>query len=47
VYRNNRVATCTALRNGASGVPIVADVLAGRDAISNPFYAPSATVPVA
>ena len=38
VYRNNREATATALRNGAAGVPSVDDVLAARIAPHNPFY---------
>ena len=38
VYRNNREATATALRNGAAGLPTVADVLAARDRPANPFY---------
>ncbi|MBN9631421.1 MAG: formaldehyde-activating enzyme [Actinobacteria bacterium] len=38
VYRNNREATATALRNGAAGLPAVADVLAARDRPANPFY---------
>lgn len=38
IYRNNRVATLTALRNGAEGLPSVEDVLAARDSPHNPFY---------
>lgn len=38
VYRNNREATATALRNGARGLPTAAQVLAARHAPSNPFY---------
>jgi len=38
VYRNNRMATRQALENGASGIPKVADTLAGRHAPANPFF---------
>lgn len=41
VYRNNRTATRTALTNGARGLPLVRDVLAARNAASNPFYTSS------
>lgn len=40
VYRNNRVATLTALRNGALGLPALDDVLAARNSVTNPFYTP-------
>lgn len=40
VYRNNRTAIATALRNGATGSPQLDDVLAARDGVSNPFYTP-------
>ena len=40
IYRNNREATRTALTNGASGLPKIADVLAARDQPHNPYYAP-------
>lgn len=40
IYRNNRTATLTALRNGASSLPTVQDVLDARGDVSNPFYAP-------
>lgn len=42
VYRNNREATRTALRNGALGLPGIDDVLAVRASPTNPFYTPSA-----
>jgi 5,6,7,8-tetrahydromethanopterin hydro-lyase len=38
VYRNNRKATATALRNGANGEPALDAVLAARDRPANPFY---------
>ncbi len=38
VYRNNRLATATALRNGATGQPPLAAILEARDAPANPFY---------
>ncbi|MCU1543176.1 MAG: formaldehyde-activating enzyme [Microbacteriaceae bacterium] len=38
VYRNNRAATLTALRNGASGLPGLDEVLAARETPNNPFY---------
>lgn len=41
VYRNNREATLTALTNGARSLPSTADVVAARDAVTNPFYTPS------
>jgi 5,6,7,8-tetrahydromethanopterin hydro-lyase len=41
VYRNNREATRTALRNGSTGFPPVEDALAARRAPSNPFYTPA------
>jgi 5,6,7,8-tetrahydromethanopterin hydro-lyase len=48
VYRHNREATLTALRNGARGRPDLDNVLAARDAVSNPFYTPASTTgPVA
>lgn len=40
IYLNNRKAVRTALENGASGLPALADVLAARDQPSNPFYTP-------
>ncbi|QHF25626.1 formaldehyde-activating enzyme [Rathayibacter sp. VKM Ac-2804] len=44
VYRNNRTATATALRNGAQSLPALDDVLAARSAPANPFYtAPAAS----
>lgn len=41
VYRNNREATRTALRNGVEHLPALADVLAARDEPRNPFYTAS------
>ncbi|PPG73940.1 formaldehyde-activating enzyme [Rathayibacter sp. AY1F4] len=38
VYRHNREATATALRNGARRLPPLEDVLAARGAPANPFY---------
>lgn len=38
VYRNNREATRTALRNGVEHLPALDDVLAARNAPRNPFY---------
>jgi 5,6,7,8-tetrahydromethanopterin hydro-lyase len=38
VYHHNREATRTALRNGASGLPALDDVLDARSAPANPFY---------
>ncbi|WP_282828457.1 formaldehyde-activating enzyme [Gulosibacter sediminis] len=43
IYRNNRTATRTALRNGATQVPALGDVLAARAHPSNPFYTPETT----
>lgn len=43
VFHNNRQATREALRNGASKLPSIQDVLDARDHLSNPFYTPSAT----
>jgi 5,6,7,8-tetrahydromethanopterin hydro-lyase len=40
IYRNNRVATRTAIENGARRLPETADVIAARDTPSNPFYTP-------
>ena len=40
IYRNNRTATRTALENGAQRLPATADVIAAREAPSNPFYTP-------
>ena len=40
VYRNNRAATRIALQAGDLGTPKVADVLAAKDAPSNPFFTP-------
>ena len=40
VYRNNRAATRNALQAGAQGTPKVADILAAKDAPSNPFFTP-------
>lgn len=40
VFANNRRATAEALTNGAARRPAVADVLAARDAPSNPYYTP-------
>ncbi len=40
VYRNNRAATRNALHAGVEGTPKVADVLAAKDAPSNPFFTP-------
>jgi 5,6,7,8-tetrahydromethanopterin hydro-lyase len=40
VFANNRRATTDALANGAARRPTVADVLAQRDAPSNPYYTP-------
>ena len=41
VYRNNRLATATALTNGAANLPKVADMLEAKDSPSNPFYTPA------
>src|SRR5262245_25020440 len=41
VYRNNRVATFEALRNGAAGLPVLDAVLQNRHHVSNPFYTPA------
>ncbi len=38
VYRNNRLATTTALRNGATGEPTLDRILAARARPANPFY---------
>ena len=38
IYRNNRLATRTALENGAEGLPSTADVIAARNTPANPFY---------
>jgi 5,6,7,8-tetrahydromethanopterin hydro-lyase len=38
VYRNNREATRTALRNGSQGLPRIEEVLDARSAPRNPFY---------
>jgi 5,6,7,8-tetrahydromethanopterin hydro-lyase len=38
VYRNNRAATATALRNGMTGEPALDLILEARHAPSNPFY---------
>ena len=38
VYANNRAAVAGALAAGAGGLPRVDDVLAARDAPSNPFF---------
>ncbi len=38
VYRNNRLATRTALQNGRLGLPTAAEVLAARQAPWNPFF---------
>ena len=43
VYRNNRLATRTALGNGATNRPALGDVLAARAHPSNPFYTPTTT----
>lgn len=42
IYRNNRIATRTAIENGARRLPATADVIAARGAPSNPFYTPKA-----
>lgn len=42
VYRNNRLATRTALANGAQRLPTLDDVLAAREDVHNPFYQPPA-----
>jgi 5,6,7,8-tetrahydromethanopterin hydro-lyase len=39
VYANNRAATGQALRSGAEGLPLIADVLGAAAAPANPFYA--------
>jgi 5,6,7,8-tetrahydromethanopterin hydro-lyase len=44
VYRNNRTAALTALRNGMADLPAVDDVLAARDEVWNPFYNPAETL---
>lgn len=38
VYRNNRTATATALRNGATGEPALSRILEARNSPANPFY---------
>lgn len=38
IYRNNRRAVRVALQNGLHGLPNVDDVVAARDAPSNPYY---------
>lgn len=38
VYRNNRTATATALRNGATGEPALDRILDARHRPANPFY---------
>ncbi|MDQ1553538.1 MAG: 5,6,7,8-tetrahydromethanopterin hydro-lyase [Microbacteriaceae bacterium] len=38
VYRNNRLATTTALRNGATGEPTLDRILDARHRPANPFY---------
>jgi 5,6,7,8-tetrahydromethanopterin hydro-lyase len=38
VYRNNRLATATALANGAAGLPGLEEVMKHRDAPTNPFF---------
>ena len=43
VYANNRLATATALANGAAHTPTVDEVLAARAAPSNPYYTPPAS----
>jgi 5,6,7,8-tetrahydromethanopterin hydro-lyase len=43
VYEHNRTSTRTALANGAASLPSTADVVAARDAPSNPFYTPKAS----
>jgi 5,6,7,8-tetrahydromethanopterin hydro-lyase len=43
VYRHNRQATATALRNGARALPDLGEVLAVRDSVHNPFYTPADT----
>lgn len=42
IYRNNRAATRAALENGRYDLPEIDDVLAARDAPTNPFYTPKA-----
>jgi 5,6,7,8-tetrahydromethanopterin hydro-lyase len=41
VYRNNRLATATALANGAANHPDVDTVLKTRGQIANPFFTPA------
>ena len=41
VYENNRRATAEALRNGAAGLPGLAEVLAVRDTPINGYYVPA------
>lgn len=41
VYRNNRLATATALANGHAGEPNVETVLKTRGQIANPFFTPA------
>ena len=38
VYANNRAATAAALQAGATGAPGVAEVLAARDQLFNPYF---------
>ncbi|RFA07561.1 formaldehyde-activating enzyme [Subtercola boreus] len=42
VYENNRLSVRTALENGVRLLPSTDDVIAARDAASNPFYTPKA-----
>ena len=42
VYRNNRLATATALANGAAGRPGLDEVMKHRDAPTNPFFSGAA-----
>ena len=44
IYRNNREATRRAIAAGAAGTPTAAEVMAARNAPSNPFYTPSEEV---
>lgn len=41
IYRNNRQAAREAIRNGAQSLPRTEDVLAAREAPSNPFFTPA------
>lgn len=43
VFANNRASVRNAITNGAASLPTVAEVIAAKDSVSNPFYTPKAT----